>query len=323
MGTGRGLLAAARRLAEMGERTYNPSVLLHNWFEDIALDQDVIKDFINRRERGELLMQKLGSFKDDLLSKTELAKSSDGYIHFGDPVLLINPGTEQSHSSTLHFPRAPMALTMNVDQSRFMTSKQVDSPCEVCGSRVIIPCIRNTFVITSVDGSCNGDPLRYGQSFALKTMDGIAGQLYLTSDMKLFLKFAKKSRMQLVNLVDQFSFLSCWQVLYLDPQMRLEYDGYPVQANVKVLVNHVRTNQALAVLQKHSFWTMFGREHEITTHTFLDTHRAEEDVNHWIMVTGDPSVPHGIMFHMPPPVCEDPEPKKKHSQESSDCFTQK
>ncbi|XP_051896528.1 cilia- and flagella-associated protein 161 isoform X2 [Pristis pectinata] len=270
MGTGRGLLAAARRLAEMGERTYNPSVLLHNWFEDIALDQDVIKDFINRRERGELLMQKLGSFKDDLLSKTELAKSSDGYIHFGDPVLLINPGTEQSHSSTLHFPRAPMALTMNVDQSRFMTSKQVDSPCEVCGSRVIIPCIRNTFVITSVDGSCNGDPLRYGQSFALKTMDGIAGQ-----------------------------------------------------ANVKVLVNHVRTNQALAVLQKHSFWTMFGREHEITTHTFLDTHRAEEDVNHWIMVTGDPSVPHGIMFHMPPPVCEDPEPKKKHSQESSDCFTQK
>ncbi|XP_072133825.1 cilia- and flagella-associated protein 161 isoform X2 [Mobula birostris] len=233
----------------MGERTYSSSVLLHNWFEDVALDQDVIKDFIKKKERGELLMQKLGSFKDDLLNKTELAKSTDGYIHFGDQVLLINPGTEQSH-----LPRAPMTLTMNVDENRFMTSKKVDSPCEVCGSRNLTPCVRNTFVITSVDGSCNGDPLRYGQSFALKTMEGIAGQLYLTSDMKLFLKYAKKSRKQLVNLTDQLSFLTCWQVLYFDPQMRLEYDGYPVQANVKVLINHVRTNQALAVLQEYSFW---------------------------------------------------------------------
>ncbi|XP_072888930.1 cilia- and flagella-associated protein 161 isoform X2 [Hemitrygon akajei] len=249
----------------MGERTYSSSVLLHNWFEDVALDQDVIKDFIKKKERGELLMQKLGSFKDDLLNKTELAKSTDGYIHFGDQVLLINPGTEQSH-----LPRAPMALTMNVDESRFMTSKKVDSPCEVCGSRNLTPCVRNTFVITSVDGSCNGDPLRYGQSFALKTMEGIAGQ-----------------------------------------------------ANVKVLINHVRTNQALAVLQEYSFWTMFGREHEITSHTFLDSHRAEEDPNHWIIVTGDPRVPHGIMVHMPPPVSKNPETKKKHSQESSDCFTQK
>ncbi|XP_062921897.1 cilia- and flagella-associated protein 161 [Mobula hypostoma] len=302
----------------MGERTYCSSVLLHNWFEDVALDQDVIKDFIKKKERGELLMQKLGSFKDDLLNKTELSKSTDGYIHFGDQVLLINPGTEQSH-----LPRAPMTLTMNVDENRFMTSKKVDSPCEVCSSRNLTPCVRNTFVITSVDGSCNGDPLRYGQSFALKTMEGIAGQLYLTSDMKLFLKYAKKSRKQLVNLTDQLSFLTCWQVLYFDPQMRLEYDGYPVQANVKVLINHVRTNQALAVLQEYSFWTMFGREHEITTHTFLDIHRAEEDPNHWIIVTGDPRVPHGIMVHMPPPVCKNPETKKTHSQESSDCFTQK
>ncbi|XP_069766745.1 cilia- and flagella-associated protein 161 isoform X2 [Narcine bancroftii] len=307
----------------MGERTYNPSVLLHNWFEDIALDQDILKDFIHRKERGELLMQKLGSFKDDLLNKTELVKSCDGYLHFGDLVLLVNPGNKHNHTSRIHLPRAPMALTMNVDQSKFMGSGQIDSPCEVCGSRNLTPCVRNTFCITSVDGSCNGDPLRYGQSFALRTMEGMAGQLYLTSDMKLFMKYAKKSRMQLVNLTGQLSFLSCWQVLYLDPQMRLEYDGYPVQANVKVLINHVRTNQALAVLQDHSFWTMFGREHEITTHTFLDTHRAEEDSNHWIIVTGDPSVPHGTLLQLPPPACEDPEAKKKHSHDSSDCSSPK
>ncbi|XP_072420904.1 cilia- and flagella-associated protein 161 [Chiloscyllium punctatum] len=303
----------------MGERSYNPSVLMHNWFEDLALDQDVIKDFIAKKERGELLIQKMGSYREALLEKTELAKSTDGHIHFGDAVLLINPGTETKHAANIHPLRRPLALNMNVDQSRFLTSTKVDSPCEVSASLDLSPTIRSTFVVTSIDGSCVGDPLRYGQSFALRTLEGIAGQLYLTSDIKLFVKFAKKSRMQLVNLVDELSFLSCWQVLYLDPQLRLEYDGYPVQANVKVLINHVRTNQALAALQKFSFWTAFGREYEITANTFYDSHRAEEDLNHWVIVTGDPGVPHGTLFHAPPPLCEDEMPTKKRSQPSPSC----
>ncbi|XP_078064085.1 cilia- and flagella-associated protein 161 [Mustelus asterias] len=307
----------------MGENTYSSSVLLHNWFEDLTLDQDVIKDFIARKERGELMIQKIGSYREVLLEKTELAKSRDGHVHFGDQVLLINPGTEDINAANIHPIRRPMSLAMNVDQSRFLTSTKVDSPCDVSGTLDLSPTIRNTFVITSVDDSCDGDPLRYGQSFVLRTLEGVPGQLYLTSDIKLFLKFAKKSRMQLVNLTDQLSFLCCWQVLYLDPQMRLEYDGYPVPANIKVLINHARTNQALAALEKFSFWTAFGREHEITTNTFYDSHRAEEDLNHWIIVTGDPSVPHGTLFHAPPPVCEDDKPKRKHPQASPDHLAQR
>ncbi|GCB71170.1 cilia- and flagella-associated protein 161 [Scyliorhinus torazame] len=306
----------------MGEGTYSSSVLLHNWFEDLALDQDVIKDFIAKKERGELTIQKMGSYKEILLDKTELAKSRDGYVHFGDEVLLINPGTVDKYAANVHPIRRPMSLTMNVDQSRFLTSTKVDSPCELSASLELSPTIRNTFVITSIDGSCVGDPLRYGQSFALRTLEGVAGQLYLTSDIKLFLKFAKKSRLQLVNLLDELSFLSCWQVLYLDPQMRLEYDGYPVQANIKVLINHTRTNQALAALQKYSFWTAFGREHEITTNTFYDSHRAEEDLNHWVIVTGDPGVPHGTLFQAPPPICDNEHPTNKHHGASPDLSTQ-
>uniref|UniRef100_UPI00398EA2C3 cilia- and flagella-associated protein 161 n=1 Tax=Pristiophorus japonicus TaxID=55135 RepID=UPI00398EA2C3 len=305
----------------MGERTYSSSVLLHNWFEDITLDQDVLKDFINRKEHGELLIQKLGSYKGTLLNKTELAKSCDGYVHFGDAVLLINPGTVKNQGSSLHSLRAPMALTMNIDQSRYMLSTQVDSPCEVSGSLDLSPCIRNTFIITSIDGSCVGDPLRYGQSFALRTTEGTAGQLYLESEMRLLMKCAKGSGMQLVTLTDHFSFLSSWQVLYLDPQMRLEYDGYPVPANVQVLINHTRTNQALAALQEYSFWTVFGREHEITTNTFLDSHRAEEDLNFWVIVTGDPGIPHGTMFQKPPLICEEPVAKSKQGPPPPDCFT--
>lgn len=35
--------------------------------------------------------------------------------------------------------------------------------------------------------------------------------------------------------------------------------------------------------------TTYGKEYEVTAHTFLDSHKAEQDENHWIMCTSDPA----------------------------------
>lgn len=35
--------------------------------------------------------------------------------------------------------------------------------------------------------------------------------------------------------------------------------------------------------------TQFGKEYELTAHTFLDSHKAEQDNNHWLFVTADPT----------------------------------
>ena len=37
--------------------------------------------------------------------------------------------------------------------------------------------------------------------------------------------------------------------------------------------------------------TPFGCEYEIVAYTDLDSHRAEKDVNHWIVQTGHPPEP--------------------------------
>lgn len=34
---------------------------------------------------------------------------------------------------------------------------------------------------------------------------------------------------------------------------------------------------------------MYGQEYEVTAHTFLDLHKAEQDNNHWILCTADPA----------------------------------
>ncbi|MBN3296319.1 CF161 protein, partial [Amia calva] len=202
--------------------------------------------------------------------------------------MLVNPGSQTDSLHSLDPPRDPASLSINADESKVGTCSSIEGPCEVSASRHLAPCGRNAFVITSVDGSKVGEPLKYYQCFCLRSTKGFAGALYLMSDHKTFQKCAKKSRLQEVSLADELSFLTWWQVMYLDPQERLENEGLPVPANTKVLISHSKTNQCLAALGNYILWTPFGKEYEVTSQTYLDSHKAERDANHWLFVTANP-----------------------------------
>ncbi|KAI4897937.1 hypothetical protein NFI96_019840 [Prochilodus magdalenae] len=273
-------------------RTYKASVRVGNWKEDVTLEEDSLKDFLRRRERGELTVQKISVLRQNILKpyvfQVCLSVSRDGFVHFGDTIMLVNPG------GTGLDPHDPCSLNIIADLSDMRSHPQTSSdlclqgPCQVGGANSLKPCVRNAFIVTSVDGTPDGEMLRYEQSFGLRTTAGFAGELYLASDHKTFQKCAKKSRLQEVSLVEQCDFLCWWRVVYFDPQERLEHEGYPVQVNAKALVSHCKTNQCLAALVNHVIWTPFGQEYELAAHTFLDSHKAEQDSNHWLFVTADP-----------------------------------
>ncbi|XP_041853364.1 cilia- and flagella-associated protein 161 isoform X2 [Melanotaenia boesemani] len=210
---------------------FRPNVKTGNWYEDQLLQEDAIKQYLEKKERGELTFQ-----KRDLLKQTILQQA----------------------------------------------------PCGVSAGRNVQPRTRTAFIITSVDGSPEGSTLCFDQSFTLKTTSGFASGLYLKSDLQRFQKCAKMSRLQEVYLDENDCFLSWWKIVHFDPLERLEYEGQPVPADVKVLIVHCKTNQALAVLGDHVLWTTYGKEYEVTAHTFLDSHKAEKDNNHWILCTSDP-----------------------------------
>lgn len=44
---------------------------------------------------------------------------------------------------------------------------------------------------------------------------------------------------------------------------------------------------------------MYGKEYELTAHTFLDSHKAEQDNNHWILCTADPAGDGLVLFKQP------------------------
>ncbi|XP_074534175.1 cilia- and flagella-associated protein 161 [Halichoeres trimaculatus] len=261
--------------------TYRSGVKTGNWLEDLRLREDEMKEYQEEKERGELAFQKEDFFKQNLLRPVNLTGTTDGRLHFGDVVMLVNLGGENRECS---------AISINADlNSLIKTPLGIKAPCGVSAGRDIQACTRTAFVIESVDGSPEGSTLHYEQRFALKTTLSSARGLYLTSDWKSFQKCAKNSHLQEVNLDEDCSFLSWWKILHFDPQERLENDGQPVPANVKVLVIHYKTNQALAALGDQVIRTIFSKEYVVTAHTFLDSHKAEKDTNHWILCTSDPA----------------------------------
>lgn len=47
------------------------------------------------------------------------------------------------------------------------------------------------------------------------------------------MKSSVKSWLQEVTLTDEVTHLNCWQAAFLDPQLRLEYEGFPVRVSLR------------------------------------------------------------------------------------------
>ncbi|NXU41171.1 CF161 protein, partial [Drymodes brunneopygia] len=122
---------------------------------------------------------------------------------------------------------------------------------------------------------------------------------YLASEHKTFKDFAKKSRLQKVFLTAEISYLTFWQAKSLDPQLRLEHEGFPVPSETKIVITHCYTNRNLAVPRTFSLWSYFGREFEVICHNYLDSHRAEEEKNQWKIITRNPGPEDGTMSERP------------------------
>ncbi|ELW70705.1 hypothetical protein TREES_T100016713 [Tupaia chinensis] len=258
----------------MAQNLYGPRVRIGNWNEDIYLEE------------------------------MQLSISEDGFVHFGDAVMLLNPSYPEREAE-LCLP-GDLSLCMTPDEVRAHLSDELEVPCGLSAAPTRLPVGRNTFTILSADRDAIGQVLRYGQDFCLGITGGFENKmLYLSSDHRTLLRSSKKSWLQEVYLTDEVSQRSRWQAVFLDPQLRLEQEGFPIQANTKILIYHCHTNRALAVHRQLFLRTYFGKEAEVVAHTHLDSHKVEKPKNHWILVTGNPRSDMSTMLDLPKPPAED------------------
>ena len=259
-----------------GKTIYVPSVRVGNWREDLALEEETVKDFMRKQETGELLIQKTSSLLQQVNAPIEISSEKDT-LSFGDKIVLYHVDTQRTLSA--HIPFGILHSSFNIQ-----------SPCAVTASATLVPCIRNTFSIESVNKeTADGDTVRFGQQFYLKTQGGSGGDLYLHSDTASFAKDAKYSRQQEVLLVSPASYFCAWNILCVARRDRLESEGEPVPANAVVLINHCKTNQSLACLSQFSYRTVFGREHEVTAHTHYTKYKTIDLQNQWVLMNRPPS----------------------------------
>ena len=260
-----------------GKTTYVPSVRVGNWREDLALEEETVKDFLYKKESGDLLIQKTSSLLQQVTMPIEISSEKDT-LSFGDKIVLYHVDTQRTLSAHIQF-------------GVLHSSYTIQSPCAVTASTNIVPCIRNTFSIESVSKDIgDGEVVRFGQPFYLKTQSGPGGDLYLHSDTATYAKDAKHSRQQEVLLVSPASYFCAWQLLCLVQRDRLESEGEPVPSNTVVLLNHCKTNQNLACLSQYSYMTMFGREHEVTTHTHYTKYKTIDLQNQWVLMNKSPTL---------------------------------
>lgn len=279
----------------MSVRTYNPRVRVGNWNEDLCLEEDMLKDHLEKKDRGELEIQKASQLRGSVLAQTELSVTSDGFVHFGDRVMLVNEADANQISTQPGVePRQANAFSINMSPGKLHDSMKFEGTCTVSASKSLTPSARNTFMIVPTDLAIRaGTVLTYGQHFRLCTQSGIGGDLKLQSDIATFQSSAKKSRKQLCTFVDvvESPYLTEWRILNFNPQTRMETEGLPVPANQKIIFNHCKTNQDLCVISECMLKGPFGMEYEVVACTDLDSHRAEKDVNHWLIKTGHPGDP--------------------------------
>ncbi|XP_019495546.1 PREDICTED: cilia- and flagella-associated protein 161 [Hipposideros armiger] len=211
----------------MAQNLYGPRVRMGNWNEDVYLEEELMRDFLEKRDKGQLLIQRNRRLKDHLLRPMQLSVSQDGYIHSGDKVMLVNLDHPETEADL--FLHGDLSLCLTPDEIRAHLSDEFEVPCGLSAAPTEIPVGRNTFIILSADGDATGPVLRYGQNFRLGMTGGFEDKmLYLSSDHRTLLRSSKRSWLQEVYLTDEVSYLNCWQAAFPDPQLRLEYEGFPI-----------------------------------------------------------------------------------------------
>lgn len=244
------------------QNTYNPNVRIANWNEDKELNTLKTKEYLRKKERGELLVHQVQSLLNKSLQEVGLSYSKDGYVHFGDHVMLYSVATEG---------------VVSVDMSTPIKSADKQGAYTVTSSTLTqAPVARNVFVIEPYGNDAqNGSVLRLGQPFRLRTNPKLT-EAWLQSQPVGTMTFAKGSHKQEVCVIpDNRTYDTVWIAQYKDIDQRFEMEGKEVPSNAEVIIHHAATKSGLASDKSFNAFNDFGQEFEVCSYSHITSHKKQ------------------------------------------------
>jgi hypothetical protein len=281
---------------------YSKKTRVGNYFEDLQLEETRIKEYLAKKERGDLHVVRLNTALGTHLAPAVLSRRdpATGHVPLGASVMLFSHGSRGSvaHGDTDPTDRggvmlAPAQVTLdNNPYARSVFTLRAPperAPVAVSNRRPGLAggggrgACGSTMSLRSEDIAY--DCLRFGQRVQLEIR--LKGRpWYLWSTGKSMLHSSRVTDRQLVALAEKPEWRTVWQVLPVRAADRVALDGEPVPADDAVILNHCATNMHLLSDGK-VFRTLMGHEVELACGKALNEHRAEKEVHFFSFVLAD------------------------------------
>ncbi|CRK96161.1 CLUMA_CG009590, isoform A [Clunio marinus] len=171
-------------LLEAKDKKYNAKCLIGNWSSEKLQQDEKVKQFLEKRERGELLVQQTKRVYETFLAPVQLSAPTT-YVSFDQAIQLIAFDMPNIHSTTNG---VPWALSVVVNEPHINRCQEIDQHCEITCAPSPQPAVRNTFIIRkpltqqqrqnnvndatntkiTADNVSDYNYLKYGQDFMLQ-----------------------------------------------------------------------------------------------------------------------------------------------------------
>jgi hypothetical protein len=102
-----------------------------------------LQAYFEKRERGELSVQKTARLLEAFLAPTQLSARAT-YLQFGQPVQLIASDMPKIHSTT---DSGPLTLSVVVNEPHINRCREIDQFCEISCAPSTTSTVRNTFIL--------------------------------------------------------------------------------------------------------------------------------------------------------------------------------
>mmetsp|Transcript_121512 Transcript_121512/g.389088 ORF Transcript_121512/g.389088 Transcript_121512/m.389088 type:complete len:290 (-) Transcript_121512:151-1020(-) len=233
-----------------------------NWSEDQELEEIRLKDYLAKKESGQLFVTAKQRQLEEALVPERLSETPDGVLRFGQTVMLLS---QQSKGYLSINPYDQVAK----DYPAFMLTTSLNDQ----------PAVRNSFIIERCDENdgFDDDVVHYAQLFRVVMApfgSKLQGPTYMHSEMVTALAAAKFSRHQEVTALAAPSGETKWQFLYPDVRLRLEMEGEPVPAGSPLAVRHVQTGSFLAS-DEIPYANIFGSEMEVHCFAYQSLNKTQ------------------------------------------------
>nr|AGM32113.1 hypothetical protein [Coptotermes formosanus] len=226
----------------MTERQYNwrpGRVLVGNWYEDLVLQDEKLRAFLERKERGGLTIQKI---RQNLASIRVTPQPAGTGVKYGEPLFIQNVGTSLYLSCDPFDPE-------NIEEQLYTATATAERE----------PTSRNVWIVQNAQGPFEG-LVKFGDIVTLQTTG--PNPFYLGSQAKDWKHESRISRKTMIYSSQKEHVFNNWIVLPLGKFALDDWEGEDVQFGDKFMLHHVSTNLPLCV-SNCEIVNDYGKEREL------------------------------------------------------------